>query len=395
MPRFQPFRALRYSPDLLGSVTAPPYDVLSDADRSELAARHVHNIVHVDVPLETDGPDRYNRAASELARWRSTGVLTLDADPSVTLYRMRFTDESGHRRSTVGVIGALEVVDEGAGGVLAHERTTPKAKTDRLDLTRATACNLSAVWGLSLGTGLSALLTEAGAPMGNVTVGDVEHEFERVDDPGRIAEICRAIAAHDVVIADGHHRYAISRTYRDEMRASNVALADAAGLTMTYVAELVEDQLSVAAIHRLYDLPHLSSFEDAVRAHFDVVECPVSLAQITTWMQDNGALVLLRRGEAPRALVPRHDAFAGVRNLDGSRLEHALRSCDHDVRYQHGVEEVASIVSSGGADAAVLIRPVTVDEIRRTARDRDLMPPKSTFFTPKILTGAVIRPLDA
>jgi hypothetical protein len=93
-------------------------------------------------------------------------------------------------------------------------------------------------------------------------------------------------------------------------------------------------------------------------------------------------------------LSPRPEAFAGVRDLDGARLEHALASVSHEVTYQHGVGLVTDIVESGRATAGVLIRPVTVAEIRRTADEGLLMPPKSTFFTPKLRTGPVLRPLD-
>ncbi|HEX3089623.1 MAG TPA: DUF1015 family protein, partial [Ilumatobacteraceae bacterium] len=127
MPRFEPFAALRYSADEpLDDVVAPPYDVLSTADVVALLSRDDRNIVAVDVPLDSDGPDRYQAAGERLRSWIRGGVLQLDPAPTFTLYRMRFTDETGRDRNTVGVIGALEVVDEGAGGVLPHERTTPK-----------------------------------------------------------------------------------------------------------------------------------------------------------------------------------------------------------------------------------------------------------------------------
>ena len=112
------------------------------------------------------------------------------------------------------------MVDEGAGGVLPHERITPKASTDRLDLTRATTTNLSPVWGLSLASGLTALLSEPGEPLASVTVDGVAHVVERVTDPDRIRAIADKIGTDDVLIADGHHRYGISRTYRDEVRAA-------------------------------------------------------------------------------------------------------------------------------------------------------------------------------
>ena len=151
------------------------------------------------------------------------------------------------------MIGALEVVDEGADGVLPHERTTPKAKTDRLDLTRATHANLSPIWGLSLTDGLSALLDDPGEPVGRcVDEEGVVHLVERIVDPVRIAAISAAVAANPVLIADGHHRYAVSRSYRDEVRAATGRVDTDAELTMTYVAELVAEQLSIDPIHRVY-----------------------------------------------------------------------------------------------------------------------------------------------
>ncbi len=397
MPRFEPFRALRYgdsSRSYLEAVTAPPYDVLSDADRARLAARHPQNIVHIDVPLESAGPTRYERAGRELSEWRRAGELVLDDAPSFTIYRMDFTDSLGRRRRTAGVIGALEVVDEGAGGVLPHERTTPKAKTDRLDLTRATRANLSPVWGLSLSPGLTALLDAPGEPMGSIDVDGVVHTFERVSDPARVAEISRAVGAHDVVIADGHHRYAISRTFRDEQRASDTGTRGAAETTMTYIGELIEDQLSVDAIHRLYTGITDDVLATSLAEFFDTHEAGPVTPEITNEMRDKGALVLVRPDRTGLFLVPRSESFPGVRDLDGARLEHALAEVAHEVTYQHGVEHVVDIVSSGGASAGVLIRPVTVAEIRRTADEGLLMPPKSTFFTPKLRTGPVIRPLD-
>jgi uncharacterized protein (DUF1015 family) len=395
MPRFEPFPALRYRRDLpLDEVSAPPYDVLSDADVDQLQARHPRNIAHIDVPREQDGPDRYRQVAARLDEWVSTGVLTADPSPSFTLYRMTFTDEAGRTRTTVGVLGALEVVDEGAGGVLPHERTTPKAKTDRLDLTRATHTNLSPVWGLSLTSGLTALLDEPGELVGRCTdESGVLHEVERVTDAGRITAIGEAVAANPVLIADGHHRYAISRTYRDERRAQGHG-GGGAELTLTYVAELVEHQLSIDAIHRLYRGWSAQRLAEQLATRFRLEPAgPVSPA-FAAEMVARGALCLVDERGNGTWLTPLPGAFDGVRALDGAYLEHVLDGCDVDVSYQHGVAHVVDIVTGGGADAGVLIRPTSIDEIRRTADERLLMPPKSTFFTPKLRTGLVLRPLD-
>ena len=385
MPRFEPFRALRYAAADLGPLVAPPYDVLSDAQLNALQARSPHNIVHVDVPR--GGPDRYRRAAELLAGWVSSDVLVADESPSFTIYRMRFTDATGTPRDISGVLGGLEVVDEGAGGVLPHERTTPKASTDRLDLTRATGANLSPVWGLSLASGLTDLLVEPAEPVGRVVDEGVEHLVERVSDPDRVAAIAAAVASADVLIADGHHRYAVSRSYRDEVRAATGRTDTAAEQTLTFVNELVAEQLSVEAIHRLYDRLYRELSD-----YFQLDDLPRPTPETLAAMQRDGFLVLYTRDRTSR-LTPLPGAFEGLRELDGLWLETALGEVE--VSYQHGLAETLAAVDAGAAEAAVLIRPVSLAEIQRTAREGLLMPPKSTFFTPKLKTGFVLRPVQA
>ncbi len=388
MPRFEPFRALRYATDQLDLVIAPPYDVLSDADVDQLAARSPDNIVHLDVPR--GGSDRYTHAGELLTDWRADGVLVEDPRPSFTIYRMSFVDDLGVAREIVGVLGGLEVVDEAAGGVLPHERTTPKASTDRLDLTRATVANLSPVWGLSLASGLTDALARPGDLVGRVVDDGVEHRVERVDDPDRLDTIAAVLAGDDVLIADGHHRYGVSRIYRDEVRASSGRTDTPAELTLAFVNELVPEQLSVAAIHRVYrDVP----FDDLIVAlgrHFELQETATPSRQTLTEMADGGFLVLTTDHGSWR-LLPRPGAFAHIRALDGLWLETALADTSATVTYQHGLDQVLEQVAYSDAVAAVLIRPVSVAEIERTAREGLLMPPKSTFFTPKLKTGLVLR----
>jgi uncharacterized protein (DUF1015 family) len=384
---------VRYSPAAgsLDALVAPPYDVLSAEDRDGYAARSPRNIVHVDVPA--GGDDRYRRAGDLLAQWVASGALAAEPDPSFTIYRMQFTDATGHRRNLAGVIGALEVVDDGSGGVLPHERTTPKASTDRLDLTRATRANLSPIWGLSLAVGLSSLLAEPGDAVGSVDVDGVTHAVERVADADRIADIGTAVAGEDVLIADGHHRYGVARIYRDEVRAATGRTDTPAELTMAFVGELVAEQLSVEAIHRLYTGISPDAIKDALAATFDLQPIAAPTPATLSDMQRDGFLVLVVSPDEAHRLTPRAGAFDSVRRIDGAWLEHALAGSPAEVTYQHGLDEVVTAVAKGDATAAVLTRPVSVTEIERTAREGLLMPPKSTFFTPKLRTGFVIRQL--
>ncbi|WP_040162197.1 DUF1015 family protein [Nigerium massiliense] len=392
MPRFLPFRAVRFAPGTdLDSVIAPPYDVLSPGDVTELAGRSEHNIVHVDVP-RGEG-DRYGAARDQWNSWEEAGVTVREEEPSFTIYRMRFVDSHGVERDVAGVLGGLEVVDEGAGGVLPHERTTPKAKTDRLDLTRATATNMSPVWGLSLAHGLTDLLREPGEEVGRLEVEGVTHIVERVTDAERLRAITDLLASDDVLIADGHHRYAISRTYRDEVREATGRADSAAEETLAFVNELVDHQLSIEAIHRIYPGADPQRLREELAASFDLTPAPRPTPETLREMVASDRMMLVTASGA-EWLAPKDGAFDGVRALDGAYLEHALAELDPDVDYQHGLDHVLERVDSGEIAAAVLIRPTSLVEIQRTAREGLLMPPKSTFFTPKLRTGFVVRPTE-
>src|SRR5690606_13843015 len=252
--RFQPFPGIRY--DLrrvaLGDVISPPYDVIDDRLRADLAARDPHNAVHVDLPVDEDGEDRYRVAARLLREWHDAGVLTTDGARAVAGFRMTYRDDAGAERHTTGVLGALELQPPGTD-ILPHEHTAPKARSDRLDMLRACRANLSAIWGLSLARGLTELLRVDAPPAAEVVDDEgVGHAVWVVTDPERCAAISAAVAAHPIVIADGHHRYETSLAYRLE-REQAEGDAGPAEATMAYVVELVDEELTVRAIHRLLD----------------------------------------------------------------------------------------------------------------------------------------------
>jgi uncharacterized protein (DUF1015 family) len=344
--------------------------------------------VHVDCPVGDlgsgregvagGGADPYEEAARTFDRWRADGTLVTDAQPTFTIYRMSFVDEAGVERSTTGALGALTLERPGEGGILPHERTTPKATSDRLDLLRATKANLSAIWGLSLASGLSDLLHPAGDPVADLTDPDgVRHQAWVVDDPTACEAITAAVATAPVVIADGHHRFETSLTYRDEAPAD----APGAAATLAYVVELVEEQLTVQPIHRLLD-----GFPE----DFDLAGALAAVYEVTPTASLAPGLLGLVTADATYTLAPRADDGT----LDTVRLDEALAGLpEHTLAYQHGVANVLAAVADGRAQAGVLLRPVTVAQIAAVADAADRMPPKTTFFAPKPRTGIVFRSL--
>ncbi len=180
MARLEPFAGIRYAEQTgpLSDLVAPPYDVVDEPGRAELAARHPANAILVELPLpdEEKGLDRYQNAARIFDGWLEQGIVQRDGTASFYVQRMTFTDTAGTTRSTTGVIGALAVADD----VLPHEQTMPKPKGDRLYLLRATRANLSPIWGLSLSKGLAGACEQAasgsGLPPESADVEGVLHE---------------------------------------------------------------------------------------------------------------------------------------------------------------------------------------------------------------------------
>jgi len=393
--RFEPFAGIRYHLDRsdLAKVIAPPYDVIDAEQREALAARDPHNAVLIDLPSEADGDDRYDLASAHLEAWRTEGVLVTDVRPSFTIYRMTAADDAGVERRTTGVIGALELSPPGSD-ILPHEHTTKKAKSDRLDLLRSCRANLSAIWGLSLAKGLTDLLPVDAPPLADLVDEDgVRHTIWRVDDPVACAAIAAAVAEQPIVIADGHHRYETSLAYKGE-REESEGDPGAAGSTMAYVVELVEDELTVHAIHRLITgLPADTDVLGELAPWFEDAGPPPSGHPITAAMADLGCLTLVLP-DREVLLRPRPDALASTRDLDSSRLDTALGAlAPHQLSFQHGVDNVRSAVASGAAQVGVLLRPATVAQIEATAHGGERMPPKTTFFHPKPKTGLVFRAL--
>jgi uncharacterized protein (DUF1015 family) len=393
VPGFSPFRGVRYNAEggHVDDVIAPPYDVISASDREALVARSEHNAVRLELPADEGGRNRYEVAADLWRSWLDERVLVADDEPAFYAYRMGFHDESGRPRQTTGILGALTLEAPGRG-ILPHERTTAKDKADRFDLIRHVRANLSPIWALSPTPGLSALADTSGPPDARATdERGVHHRLWRITAPAVIDAITEAVAAAPVLVADGHHRYEIGLAYQAEVGAGGGQDA-----ILAFVVELADEQLSVRAIHRLLDgLPAGFDMLGALTEFFEPFETGPADETILARMSDAGALGLVIP-EGTWLLRPRPSTIeAAGHDLDSSRLDVALAALpEHDLRFQHGWDLVTGAVAKGEAQAAVLLRPATVDQIAAISHGGERMPPKTTFFYPKPATGLVFRDLD-
>jgi len=399
MPRFEPFRGLRYQPDMapIVQVIAPPYDVITPTERVHLASRHQANSVLVELP-EADlsgGRDRYAVATDLFTRWQGEGVIVAEGVPSLYPYRM--TDTGG--RTTTGVIGALGLAEPGAeSDILPHEETLPKPKSDRLDLLRATRANLSPIWGLSMAAGVTATFDPTDdEPVADAYDDDgVRHQLWVLSDPDAVQAVATAVASAPVVLADGHHRYETARSFQAESRETNGGKPGTYDLVMALVVELAEEQLHVGAIHRTVSgLPEGFDLVGRLSKWFDVVRAGAADERTLGALSDSNSMALVTGGVA-YLLLPHPELDEEVGNdLDSSLIATVLgRLPAHEVAQRHTVAQAMEALGHGEGQAAFLLRPVTVKQIDEWANERRRMPPKTTYFSPKPRTGMVFRSLD-
>ncbi|HET9690687.1 MAG TPA: DUF1015 domain-containing protein [Acidimicrobiales bacterium] len=396
MPRFEPFAGLRYSLAHVGSLDAvvcPPYDVIDDDEREVLLSRSAYNVVRLELPVapghDAAGSTPYEGAAALLDSWRDGGVLARDHEPAFYGYRMQSTDDSGAVRSTVGVIGAL-VLEAPGRGILPHEETTPKAKSDRLQLLRALRVNTSPIWALTARTGLADLAGDPVQPAAHTVADGVVHELWPITDPAKVAAIRELVGAEPVLVADGHHRYETGLAYHREAGGG----PEGSGAVMALVVELDDTQLAVQAIHRVVSGVGAAELLEVLGRHFTLTPSGAPDAGVLGRMREAGALAVVTAEGTWLAEPTATTTAAATHDLDSSRLDVALADLpDADVRYQHGWDLAAGAVTAGTAAAAVLLRPATVAQIAAISRGGVRMPPKTTFFWPKPRTGMVLREL--
>jgi uncharacterized protein (DUF1015 family) len=409
MAETQPLRALHYDLSAAGPLdrlVAPPYDVIDPAQRRQLATQSPFNVVAIDLP---DGePDPYRHAAELLRQWRRDGVVVQDSDPSLWALTQTFIGPDGAARTRHGFFCKVRLTDYGPGLVRPHERTHPAAKEDRLRLMRATRANLSPIFSLFRdpeGAAWSALepSTES-PPWGEVT--DPEgtiHRLWRITDQAAIARAQEALARVELLIADGHHRYETARTYAEEIGGEGEHR-----YVLMCLVSMSDPGLAIFPTHRLVgglDDTHRGRLEEALRTEFEADG---------SGSRDLPGFGLLERGQdgvrdlhlaspeiADRALAGHSDSYRRLDTavLEKLVLEDALGFTEDDISHQRGLgyardlSQARALLGTGEYDLAFLMRPTPVEQVEAIAAAGETMPPKSTYFYPKLPSGLLFNPL--
>ena len=417
MAEIQPLRALHY--DLaetggLQDVVAPPYDVIDAGQRAALIAASPYNVVAIDLP---QGDDAYEDAARLLAAWREKGIVVQDDTPALWALEQDYTGPDGQVRTRRGFLARVRVEDYGAGRIRPHERTHPGPKEDRLRLTRATKANLSPIFSLFSDPSGSAWGALAGAisgaePWATTTDADgTRNRLWRVGDDGAIRTVAGTLGGVELLIADGHHRYETARVYAEEIGGDGphrfvlmclVALEDP-GLTVFPTHRLVrglrpDQQAALAeALRRDFEIEPLADTRALAPASGDQVR----IGYIDEHARRPYMLTLKDPAIADAALAGRSEPY---RRLDTAVLEalilkQALGMTDADIDHLNGLgyardfEQALELIESSAYDAAFFMAPTPVKRVQDVAASGESMPPKSTYFFPKVPTGLLFNPL--
>lgn len=429
MADVQPLQALRYDTSVVGplsGVTAPPYDVISPEGRAALLRRSKYNVVAVDLPaMDAEGrlraeegssaADPYQTAGALFSQWQAESALVADAGPALWAHTQEYTGPDGIARTRRGFFCKVQIDDYGEGRVRPHERTHPGPKEDRLRLMRATKANLSAIFSLYSDPSHAAwdALAPAGEeePNGEVTDGEgTVHRVWRVAKKETIQAVQDALKDSELLIADGHHRYETAQAYAQEIGGEGPHR-----YVMMCLVALEDPGLTVFPTHRLasgLDEGRRQALRAAIERDFIAEEVPFSeLAPprgdgpLQLGFIDSGlrpTRLTLRSQEVANAALPgRSEAYRALDTgvLEALLLRGALGMSEHDIAelnglwYARDAEEAVERVRSGDSEVAFLLRPTPVAQVREVAAAGENMPPKSTYFFPKLLTGLLFNPL--
>jgi uncharacterized protein (DUF1015 family) len=433
MADIRAFRAFRYDLGRVGNlsdVIAPPYDVIDPALQQALYDKSPYNVIRLELNKEESGDNetenRYSRAARFLRDWQRDDILVQDSARSLYVYYQDFEVE-GRRYTRRGFLSRVRLEPFGAGRIYAHEETMSGPKADRLKLFHATGMNLSPIFGLypdpdgAVMNQLDALVSRSLPIQATDHLGVVSRLWP-VTDQHLVSAVTGLLGPKPVFIADGHHRYETSLRYLEERRAAGEVRDDEAppNFTLMMLVGMSDPGLIILPTHRLISgLPDLTAdrLAEILAPHFTVERIGQGeQAARDTWetIEADGSQDLLGFGtvadgvwqtarfKSPHLMAERADNHSpawrslAVSILHVAVLDHLLPQATGrkpECKYVHLMREVADAVSAKQCQLAALVPPATMQHVEHIAGNLEKMPPKSTYFYPKLLTGLVFNSL--
>lgn len=440
----------------LHELLTPPYDVISPEQQAAYYERHPHNVIRLDLardePGDEDEENRYTRAAATLASWREQGILRQEREPAIYLLHETYTLPGGQRATRRGLIFRLRLASWG-DGILPHEHTFPAAKADRLALLIATETQCSPIFLLfsdPAGEVRAPLAAAAERPADAVLLDDdgVEHALWAIADAAAIEQVAAALEPLTFYVADGHHRYETALNYQRYRRGEGLPETDAP-LPLTsweavpnhaeyplpgpaqvqpfdyawvYAASMEDPGVAILPTHRcIFDLPHFDAAQLVAQLHhhFDVTAAAgddalqAALGQAHSGDHVFGLVLpggepgyLLRMRPDPATLELLHKTdHPAVAAVDVAVLQSLVLGpllgisrepgeLKRNVAFTPDAWQAIDETRRGILQAVFLVKPTTLEQLRAASDAGQVMPPKATYFYPKLPSGLVIHSMD-
>lgn len=428
MAQIRAFRGYRYDLGRVGAlsdVVAPPYDVIGSEQQQALHDRSEYNSVHLELsrsrPGDTERDNRYTRAAQTLRDWLADDILVRDSARCLYACEQEFEAE-GVRHRRRGFFAQVKLEPFGTGQVYPHEETMSGPKRDRLELYRATHMNVSPIFGLypdpenAAFAPLEGLLHRKPPLVAEDDTG-VTHRLWPVTEIDAISRVVELIGDKPVYIADGHHRYETGLNYRDELAAGGTLPDDhPANFTLMMLVGMSDPGMIILPTHRTLtgqDVPS-ARWRQVLEGHFEVEEVgdgpDAGRAAWESVLADGSQRALALGGSDGRWLLARltrpgvmaelaPDRSGAWRGLAVSVLHSLILGRLFDGALSFGysrlLDGVIGTLHDGRCQAAVLVPPPTMDDVRAVSGHGEKMPPKSTYFYPKLATGLVFNSLKS
>lgn len=412
MAEVVPFKGVLYNVPRISKVSgedllAPPYDIITPEYKEELYGKSPYNVVRIDFGKELSGDDdnnnKYTRARSFLDEWMREGVLITSERPCFYSYEISYT--IGNEEKVLrGFLGLVRLEELGKGNIHPHEYTHSKPKKDRLSLMRICGANISPIFslyrsadgekGAALSTvNKSAPCIEAKDPDGSV------HRLWEINDMKTIDTMQAGLADKAIFIADGHHRYETALEYQREMRTKDGPSKGPKpyDYVLMFLANMNDEGLTILPTHRLVGNMPTDALE-LLSHDFEVerMENGFDIQRAISGKRDTYGLYT--GGDAWYRLSYRGEGIHGVpaalRDLDVTVLHDLIfkQLLDIDrVSYEMDIEKCLKTVRDGSFEAAFFLRPTLVEDVEKVALASLRMPPKSTYFYPKLMTGMVLN----
>ena len=442
MARIVPFRGILYDPEKvpdLKAVITPPHDVISIHEQQEFYERHPQNMIRLVLgkvyPEDTEHDNRYTRAAESFRGWLDEGVLKQDKEPALYVTEIDYCME-GKVLTRFGFIALVGLENYEKGAIRPHEKTFSATNTDRLKLMEASRTNFSPIFSLfsdpdneiigSLRTAIEQLRPDFNFEdhMG------YRHRLWRVRDQLIHNKIGQIFADRPLYIADGHHRYETALQYRNRIMAKQSPLDpdDPCNFVMMYLSSMHDPGLTIRPAHRMIcdvEKAAIETFVHKASAYFDIEE--IDLDGLNQKQIEEGILNKVRTGANSTiigAILQDHNCFYVLRikngivdHLFGQEIPTPLRKLDvtavtkivlqeilglngaalndeRSIIYTSRIDKVLNTIQAGKCSLALILNPTRLDQLQEVSDAGLIMPRKSTYFYPKVMTGLVINKIS-